>query len=64
MRKTGYFDPKAVHPWRREFSRLRQGGPQRFVIDLGATMAVLLTIIILLFTLFQFRVAEKRVHYG
>ena len=33
-------------------------------IDLGATMAVLLTIIILLFTLFQFRVAEKRVHYG
>jgi multiple sugar transport system permease protein len=33
-------------------------------IDLGATMAVLLTVIILLFTLFQFRVAEKRVHYG
>jgi len=33
-------------------------------IDLGATMAVLLTVIILLFTLFQFRVAERRVHYG
>ena len=33
-------------------------------IDLGATMAVLLTIIILLFTLFQFRVAERRVHYS
>jgi multiple sugar transport system permease protein len=33
-------------------------------IDLGATMAVLLTLIILLFTLFQFRVAERRVHYG
>jgi multiple sugar transport system permease protein len=33
-------------------------------IDLGAAMAVLLTVIILLFTLFQFRVAERRVHYG
>jgi len=33
-------------------------------IDLGAAMAVLLTIIILLFTLFQFRIAERRVHYG
>lgn len=33
-------------------------------IDLGATMAVLLTIIILLFTLFQFRIAERRVHYS
>lgn len=33
-------------------------------IDLGATMAVLLTVIILLFTLFQFRIAERRVHYG
>jgi multiple sugar transport system permease protein len=33
-------------------------------IDLGATMAVLLTILILLFTLFQFRVAERRVHYS
>lgn len=33
-------------------------------IDLGAAMAVLLTILILLFTLFQFRVAERRVHYG
>lgn len=33
-------------------------------IDLGATMAVLLTLIILLFTLFQFRVAERRVHYS
>lgn len=33
-------------------------------IDLGATMAVLLTLIILLFTLFQFRIAERRVHYG
>jgi len=33
-------------------------------IDLGATMAVLLTIMILLFTLFQFRVAERRVHYS
>lgn len=33
-------------------------------IDLGATMAVLLTILILLFTLFQFRVAERRVFYG
>lgn len=32
-------------------------------IDLGATMAVLLTVIILLFTLIQFRVAERRVHY-
>ncbi|HLZ48338.1 MAG TPA: sugar ABC transporter permease [Candidatus Limnocylindria bacterium] len=33
-------------------------------IDLGAAMAVLLTVIILLFTAFQFRVAERRVHYG
>ncbi len=33
-------------------------------IDLGATMAVLLTLIILVFTFFQFRVAERRVHYG
>jgi multiple sugar transport system permease protein len=33
-------------------------------IDLGAAMAVLLTILILLFTLFQFRVAERRVQYG
>jgi len=33
-------------------------------IDLGAAMAVLLTIMILVFTLFQFRVAERRVHYG
>ena len=33
-------------------------------IDLGAAMAVLLTILILLFTFFQFRVAERRVHYG
>ena len=33
-------------------------------IDLGAAMAVILTVIILLFTLFQFRVAERRVHYG
>jgi multiple sugar transport system permease protein len=33
-------------------------------IDLGATMAVLLTILILLFTLFQFRFAERKVHYG
>lgn len=33
-------------------------------IDLGATIAVLLTVIILLFTLFQFRIAERRVHYG
>jgi len=32
-------------------------------IDLGATMAVLLTILILLFTLFQFWIAERRVHY-
>jgi hypothetical protein len=27
-------------------------------------MAVLLTLIILLFTLFQFRIAERRVFYG
>jgi multiple sugar transport system permease protein len=33
-------------------------------IDLGAAMAVLLTVIILGFTVFQFRVAERRVHYG
>jgi multiple sugar transport system permease protein len=33
-------------------------------IDLGATMAVLLTLLILLFTFFQFRIAERRVHYG
>jgi multiple sugar transport system permease protein len=33
-------------------------------IDLGAAMAVLLTLLILLFTFFQFRVAERRVHYG
>ena len=33
-------------------------------IDLGATMAVLLTALILLFTLFQFRIAERRVHYS
>lgn len=33
-------------------------------IDLGAAMAVLLTLIILVFTVFQFRVAERRVHYG
>jgi len=33
-------------------------------IDLGATMAVLLTVLILLFTLFQFRIAERRVHYS
>jgi len=33
-------------------------------IDLGAAMAVLLTVIILLFTLFQFRIAERRVYYG
>ena len=33
-------------------------------IDLGAAMAVLLTILILLFTLFQFRVAERRVVYS
>ena len=32
-------------------------------IDLGATMAVLLTILILLFTLIQFRVGERRVFY-
>lgn len=33
-------------------------------IDLGAAMAVLLTVLILAFTVFQFRVAERRVHYG
>jgi multiple sugar transport system permease protein len=33
-------------------------------IDLGAAMAVLLTLMILAFTVFQFRVAERRVHYG
>jgi len=27
-------------------------------------MAVLLTLLILLFTFFQFRIAERRVHYG
>ena len=33
-------------------------------IDLGAAMAVILTLIILLFTLFQFRIGERRVHYS
>src|SRR5258708_18157907 len=33
-------------------------------IDLGATMAVLLTIIILVFTFFQFRIAERRATPG
>jgi multiple sugar transport system permease protein len=33
-------------------------------IDLGATMAVLLTLLILSVTFFQFRIAERRVHYG
>jgi len=33
-------------------------------IDLGAAMAVLLTLVIIGFTLLQFRVAERRVHYG
>jgi multiple sugar transport system permease protein len=33
-------------------------------IDLGAAMAILLAILILGFTLFQFRVVERRVHYS
>lgn len=37
---------------------------QQGQIGLGSAMGVLLTVIILIFTLVQFRVLERRVHYG
>jgi ABC-type sugar transport system permease subunit len=37
---------------------------QQGQIGLGSAMGVLLTIVILLFTLVQFRVLERRVQYG
>jgi asparagine synthase (glutamine-hydrolysing) len=35
LRKTGYFDPQAVHRWRRAFRGLRTGSPQRFSVEMG-----------------------------
>ncbi len=35
LRKTGYFDPKAVEYWRRRYSRLRAGGLARTSVEMG-----------------------------
>jgi asparagine synthase (glutamine-hydrolysing) len=35
LRKTGYFDPQAVHHWREAFRTLRPGSPQRASIEMG-----------------------------
>jgi asparagine synthase (glutamine-hydrolysing) len=35
LAKTGFFDPKAVHHWRRAFRGLRAGSPQRVSVEMG-----------------------------
>jgi asparagine synthase (glutamine-hydrolysing) len=35
LRKTGYFDPEAVHHWRRVSRDMRVGSPQRVSVELG-----------------------------
>ena len=35
LRKTGYFDPRAVAHWRHSFRNLRNGGGQRTSIEMG-----------------------------
>ncbi len=35
LRKTGYFDPKAVEYWRQHYRRLRVGGLARASVEMG-----------------------------
>jgi len=35
LRKTGYFNPEAVHYWRQAFRSLRPGSPQRSSVEMG-----------------------------
>ncbi|HLJ95782.1 MAG TPA: asparagine synthase C-terminal domain-containing protein, partial [Gemmataceae bacterium] len=35
LRKTGYFEPAAVHHWRQAFRTLRRGSPHRASMELG-----------------------------
>ncbi|HEV3203616.1 MAG TPA: asparagine synthase-related protein, partial [Gemmataceae bacterium] len=35
LRKTGYFEPSAVHFWRRVFRTMRQGSNQRVSVEMG-----------------------------
>jgi asparagine synthase (glutamine-hydrolysing) len=35
LRRTGYFDPQAVHRWRQDFRKMRAGSNQRTMIELG-----------------------------
>ena len=35
LRRTGYFEPGAVHHWRRAFRTLRAGSPHRASIEMG-----------------------------
>ncbi len=35
LRKTGYFEPAAVHHWRKAFRTLRRGSPHRASMEMG-----------------------------
>jgi asparagine synthase (glutamine-hydrolysing) len=35
LRKTGYFDPAAVHTWRTKLPALRPGSPKRTAVEMG-----------------------------
>ncbi len=40
LRKTGYFDPEAVHAWRRRFPHMRAGSMQRVSVEMGLVAVV------------------------
>jgi asparagine synthase (glutamine-hydrolysing) len=35
LRRTGYFEPQAVHHWRQAFRSMRAGSPQRVTLEMG-----------------------------
>jgi asparagine synthase (glutamine-hydrolysing) len=35
LRRTGYFDPQAIHHWRRAYEQMRAGSAQRTSIEMG-----------------------------
>ena len=40
LRRTGYFDPEAVHHWRRNFRKMRKGSLPRLSVEMGLTAVV------------------------